>query len=165
MKLKKAAVRNIPRIMELIDQAKEFLRQSGVDHWQGPYPDLARIEKDVAGGKGLLCVQQGVTVGDLCRDFEGDPAYEALQGLWLSDRPYAVVHRLAIDNSYKGQGLATLAFTLAEERCRAAGIYSLRVDTDGVNRIMQHILQKSGYQYCGTICFDNSEKIAFEKLL
>lgn len=165
MKLKKAAVRNIPRIMELIDQAREFLRHNGVDQWQGLYPDLACIEKDVAGGKGLLCVQQGVTVGYLCLDFEGDPAYEALQGRWLSDRPYAVVHRLAIDNSYKGQGLATLAFTLAEERCRAAGIYSLRVDTDGGNRIMQHILQKSGYQYCGTICFDNSEKIAFEKLL
>ena len=165
MKLKKAAVRNIPRIMELIGQAKEFLRQSGVDQWQNGYPDLACIESDVARGTGLLCEQQGTVVGYFCLDFEGEEAYATLQGEWLSDQPYAVLHRLAIDNSYKGQGLATLAFTLAEERCRAAGIYSLRVDTDSGNRIMQHILQKSGYQYCGTICFDNSEKIAFEKLL
>jgi len=30
---------------------------------------------------------------------------------------------------------------------------------------MQHILAKQGFQYRGTIRFDNSEKIAYEKLL
>lgn len=31
--------------------------------------------------------------------------------------------------------------------------------------MMQRVLEKQGFTYCGTVCFDNSEKIAFEKLL
>lgn len=30
---------------------------------------------------------------------------------------------------------------------------------------MQRVLEKQGFTYCGTVCFDNSGKIAFEKLL
>lgn len=39
------------------------------------------------------------------------------------------------------------------------------MDTDNDNQIMKHLLEKNGFQFCGTICFDNSEKIAFEKLI
>ena len=47
----------------------------------------------------------------------------------------------------------------------AKGIFNFRVDTDADNKIMQHILKKNGFTYCGVIWFDHSEKIAFEKLL
>lgn len=36
---------------------------------------------------------------------------------------------------------------------------------DRDNRVMRHLLEKNGFTYCGTIRFDNSEKIAFEKVL
>ena len=78
---------------------------------------------------------------------------------------YATVHRLAIGSAYRGKGIAGLAFALVEELCRERGVPSIRVDTDAGNQAMQHILEKSGFTYCGTITFDNSEKIAFEKLL
>lgn len=41
---------------------------------------------------------------------------------------------------------------------------SFRVDTDEDNHIMKHILSKNGFTYCGTIWFDNSVKIAYEKV-
>ena len=56
-------------------------------------------------------------------------------------------------------------FRFAEELCRERDIRSIRVDTDADNRMMQRVLEKQGFTYCGTVCFDNSEKIAFEKLL
>ncbi len=31
--------------------------------------------------------------------------------------------------------------------------------------MMQRVLEKQGFTYSGTVCFDNSGKIAFEKLL
>ena len=42
---------------------------------------------------------------------------------------------------------------------------SFRIDTDENNEVMKHLLTKNGFTYCGTIWFDNSVKIAYEKLL
>lgn len=65
----------------------------------------------------------------------------------------------------RGKGLSTDAFRLAEELSKARGIDSFQVDTDADNQKMQHVLKKNGFEYCGTIWFDNSEKIAFDKLI
>ena len=48
---------------------------------------------------------------------------------------------------------------------RERGVYSFRVDTDADNRKMRHILEKNGFTFRGTICFDNSEKLAYDKRL
>lgn len=48
---------------------------------------------------------------------------------------------------------------------RERGVFSFRVDTDGDNQIMKHLLAKCGFTYVGDIWFDNSIKIAFEKQL
>lgn len=75
------------------------------------------------------------------------------------------VHRLALDASVRGRGLASQVFEETERLARSREIHSFKVDTDNDNQIMKHLLEKNGFQFCGTICFDNSEKIAFEKLI
>ena len=83
----------------------------------------------------------------------------------LSTQPYVVVHRLALDRHSRGKGLASQVFALAEALAQKRNIHSFKVDTDNDNEIMKHLIEKNGFQYCGTICFDNSEKIAYEKLI
>lgn len=163
MKLRKVKAHEIDTAMALIDQAKAFLRAQGVDQWQSGYPDRACIAVDIDRGKGYFCEEEGAVAGYLCIDFDGEPAYDTLDGAWLTQEPYVVVHRMALDDRVKGRGLASQAFTLVEELARGKGIHSFRVDTDRDNRIMRHLLEKNGFVYCGTIRFDNSEKIAFEK--
>ena len=72
---------------------------------------------------------------------------------------------MAICGEYRGQGIASIAFRLTEKLCIQKGIYSVRVDTDENNTIMRHVLSKNGFNYCGTIWFDNNEKYAYEKIL
>lgn len=165
MELKIAEVLDIPEIMALIAQAKAFLKQNGVVQWQDGYPDLACIERDVARNTGYLCVEQENIIGYLCIDFDGEPAYDKLDGKWLSIQPYVVVHRFALDNTVKGKGIGSKVFQMVGALSRNRGIHSFKVDTDNDNQIMKHLLQKNGFEYCGTICFDNSEKIAYEKLI
>lgn len=165
MQLVLAQPQDIPKAMELINQAKAFLKNSGVDQWQTGYPDKACIEGDIRNKTGYLCLYKGSIVGYLCIDFGGEPAYTQLDGKWLSEQEYVVVHRMALDNSIKGQGLASKIFQLVEELSLARGIHSFKVDTDEDNQIMKHLLQKNGFVYCGSICFDNSRKIAYEKLM
>jgi RimJ/RimL family protein N-acetyltransferase len=53
-----------------------------------------------------------------------------------------------------------------EESCFHKGILSIKADTHKDNRAMQKALYKNGFQYCGIIYLeDNSERIAFEKIL
>ena len=104
-------------------------------------------------------------IGYLCIDFDGEPAYNRLQGKWLLDEPYVVVHRMAIGDAYRGKGIATHAFRLVEKLALQNGVACFRVDTDADNHTMQHILKKNGFYYCGIIRFDNSDKIAFEKTI
>lgn len=165
MELRTAAPEDLGKIMELIDQAKAFLKRNGVDQWQNGYPDQTCIEEDIRKGRGYLCIQDQDVAGYVCIDFEGEPAYDTLDGKWLSIQPYVAVHRLALDASVRGRGLASQVFEETERLARSKEIHSFKVDTDNDNQIMKHLLEKNGFQFCGTICFDNSEKIAFEKLI
>lgn len=165
MEFRQSTNEDIQRNWEIIQEARHYLKSQGIDQWQKEYPDKASIAEDVKRGNGYVLTENGVIVGYVCISFDGEEAYEALRGTWKSIQPYAVIHRLAVDNAHKGQGLASLLFSHGEELCRARGIHSVKIDTDEDNAAMKHLMEKNGYFYCGVITFDNSEKIAFEKLV
>ena len=78
MELKIAKADHLQRIMELINDAKAYLKSCGVDQWQNGYPDQHSIENDIRKGPGYLCIADEKIVGYVCIDFEGEPAYETL---------------------------------------------------------------------------------------
>ena len=162
--LRNARIAEAADAMGLINQAKEHLKAQGIDQWQKGYPDLDCIREDLESQRGYFLVDGSDIIGYLCVDFAGEPAYTSLYGTWKGDGPYGAVHRLAICDAYRGRGIAVTAFELVEELCLQKSIHSIRVDTDENNQKMQHILKKNNFEYCGKIWFDNSEKIAFEKL-
>lgn len=154
--------------MEIIDQAKAFLKYQGIDQWQTGYPDHGCIRGDILSRKGYFLLDSAENIlGYLCIDFDGEPAYKELRGSWLSqgDTGYAVVHRLAFADAARGKGFAGEVFRLVEHKCAENHIRSIRCDTDADNQIMKNLLVKNGFTYCGTIWFDNSVKIAYEKIL
>ena len=164
-RLRAAALSEVELAMDIINQAKAHLRAQGIDQWQTGYPYRDCLERDVRTGKGYFLEEDGIPLGYLCVDFDGEPAYDHLNGTWAREEPYVVVHRLALSDAARGRGAAGTAFQLVEDLCRDRGGREFRVDTDAGNHKMQHILAKQGFQYRGTIRFDNSEKIAYEKLL
>ena len=52
--------------------------------------------------------------------FDGEPAYDAIDGQWLTDEPYVLVHRIAVVDGERGRGVAAEFLhrveTLAQER-------------------------------------------------
>lgn len=72
---------------------------------------------------------------------------------------------MAFGKEFRGKGLAKIAINLIEELCRIKNIKSIRADTDFPNKRMQHILEKNGFKKCGTIVFQGSKKIAYDKVL
>ena len=160
-----AASCELPIAMEIIAQAKAYLRAQGIDQWQDGYPDETSIRADIQRTRGYFLTVDDQIAGYLCVDFGGEPAYANIQGAWLSSGDYAVVHRLALLPAYRGQGLAGSAFALAADLCRIRGVRSLRADTDECNLRMQRAMARAGFARCGTIFFQGGDKIAYERLL
>lgn len=150
---------------EILQEGRQFQREQGFVQWTEDYPNMDTIRGDVAAGTGYALRADGVTAGYLCVDFSGEPAYAEIEGAWGAEQPYAVVHRMAFSRKSRGMGLVDTAFALIEKLCLDRHISYIRVDTDFPNRRMQHILEKNGFIRRGTIVFQGSKKIAYDKLL
>ncbi|NDO47704.1 GNAT family N-acetyltransferase [Clostridium sp. MD294] len=163
--LKQANIEDIEIAMNMIDDGKKYLRQQGIDQWQTGYPDIEIVKEDIMCNRGYFVTDGVNELAYMCVDFEGEPAYKNIKGQWKSNEDYAVIHRLVASKQKVGKGLSDIIIQLVEKLCKQKGINSIKVDTDNKNKIMQHVLQKNGFVYCGTVWFVDSDKIAFEKIL
>ena len=50
------------------------------------------------------------------------------------------------------------AISLIKDFCIENGVNAIRVDTQAENKVMQHILSREGFEYCGLITFDGGER-------
>lgn len=165
LSLRLANTEEISLAMDLLNQAKAYLLSYGNTQWDETYPTRDLLEQDIANDVGYLILDDETPIGYFCGDFDGDPCYEELEGKWLTDRPYIVVHRLGLGDTGRGRGLAPDIFRLIEELALSHGIRSFRIDTDRRNLTMQHLLSKCGFTFCGYVLFAGDKKLAYEKLL
>ena len=97
--------------------------------------------------------------------FDGEPAYDAIEGAWLTDGEYVVLHRMAVADGEKGRGVATEFMRRVEAMAHGRGTGSMRVDTKFDNRYMLRMLGRLGFVYCGKVRYRSGERLAFEKPL
>ena len=145
-----------------IEDARDYHRSLGFVQWHPGYPTLGTVEDDVAKGVGFVFMQDGQITGYCCIVIGEEPAYRQIDGAWKTDRPYAVVHRMAFSRQSRGRGLAGTALSLIKDFCKDHGVDAIRVDTQEENKVMQHILVREGFAYCGLVTFDGGPKLAYE---
>ncbi|MDR0507467.1 MAG: GNAT family N-acetyltransferase [Dysgonamonadaceae bacterium] len=162
---KKAEQADTGRIWQIILQAKEQMRQMNSRQWQDGYPAIENIASDIAKGYGyVLCGNSSVIAyGSVI--FDGESAYNDIQGKWLTDLPYVVIHRLAVADEVKNRGVATLFMQKVQELAKQKGFGSFRIDTNFDNLYMQKILFALNFTYCGEIFYDKNQRRAYEKIL
>ena len=75
---------------------------------------------------------------------------------------YICVHRISVDNEYKGKGLASTI--LDQVVAMYPDYHSVRMDTHHDNLSMQSFLTKYGFKYCGEITLKSGAlRRAYEK--
>lgn len=162
---RKAVLADKETIWKILQQAIERRKEDGSNQWQDGYPNIETIKNDIDINYGFVIELQNNIVGYAAVIFEIEPAYEIIEGKWLSDREYVVVHRVAVSNKATGKGIATHIFKEIEEMAISKNIFSIKVDTNFDNIPMLKILEKLDYTYCGKVYFRGSARKAFEKLL
>lgn len=167
MEFRKAQKTDIPRIMEIIISAQKYMKESGIDQWQNGYPNKESILDDINEGKSYVLERDKEVIATTYLSFDGESDYDFIyEGDWLSNEKYAVIHRIAVDNDLKGQGIAGEVFKFIEEICLQKNIFDIKIDTHRDNKSMQKFLTKNGFKRCGIVYLkDKSERIAFEKRL
>mgnify|MGYP002517367962 CR=1 FL=1 len=163
--LEPARMEEVNVCMEIIKEGKKFQEEQGFTQWTEDYPDKDTIRSDIRKTKGYVLKMDDEIAGYMCIDFDGEPAYDDIQGRWRTEEPYAVIHRMAFRKEFRGIGLTDITFGLIEDLCIQNGIHCIRVDTDFSNKRMQHIFKKNGFENCGRIIFQGSEKLAYDKWL
>lgn len=164
-KLRIATEQDIPMIWPIIQQAILRRKNDGSNQWQDGYPNSETITNDIKKKVGFVGVKNHEIIAYVAIDSAIEPAYEEIEGKWLSDLPYVVIHRVAVSENQLGQGIATKIFYEVEKIALDQNIKSLKVDTNYDNVGMLKILEKINYTYCGEVYFRGSPRRAFEKLL
>lgn len=165
--LRKARTEDSNVIWEILQQAIERRRLDGSNQWQDGYPNPTVIRNDIENGYGFVFVKESEeeVIGYCAIMINDEPAYEAIEGKWLTSGDFIVYHRVAISSGQLGKGLAQEMLRLIEVYALDHGIDSVKVDTNFDNAGMLRILEKLGYVYCGEVYFRGSPRKAFEKVL
>ena len=166
MEFRNATVLDIYGIMKIIEQAQAYFKENGVNQWQNNYPNIETIKNDIEKGYGYVLEDNGKIVGTVAVSFDGEKTYDAIyEGEWLSGGEYAVIHRMAVDNAYKGRELSSVIIKCIENICLDKGVHSIKIDTHSENISMQRVIEKNNFKYCGIIYVeDKSARLAFEKI-
>ena len=157
-RVRQAREADLPRILEIYEYARSFMANTGnPNQWGKTHPPREILEADIPAGN-LYVVEDGMIHGVFALFLEPDPTYGYIEdGAWVTDSPYATIHRVAADGS-GGVFPAVLGFV--EQRNS-----HVRIDTHQDNRVMQHILAKYGFSRRGIIYLQNGEpRIAYEKV-
>ena len=162
MKLRLANENEVDKCYKCIEDARAYHKTLGFVQWHPDYPTKQTIIDDVKNKIGYAFIDENKVIGYCCIIIGDEPAYYKIDGEWKTDRPYAVVHRMAFCKEARGKSLSKEAFNLIKDFCLSNNIDAIRVDTQDENVVMKHILEREGFLYCGLIQFDGGPKLAYE---
>lgn len=161
--IRKAEISDLNAIAQIIKDAQALLKERGVDQWQDGYPDKSVLCSDIANSECYLKIYNGEVAATAVISAAGEVTYNTIEGSWLDDKPYIVIHRLAVSHKFRNRGFAKELFAFAERLCKELDIESIRVDTHAHNRAMQTLLKSLGYKPCGEITLlSGSKRIAWQ---
>lgn len=162
MKIRRARRDDLDTIMKIVEQSKRYMIEQGnAKQWDDNYPSLEIIEADIDANCGYVVVVNGGIAGYFYFSRDGEqPEYNEIQGEWLSDEPYGVLHRCVTGGARNGAGQAMLDWCFEQ-------IGNIKIDTKAENIPMRKLLEKNGYVYCGEVYYehasDDGKRMVFQK--
>ena len=171
MKIRKTTPNDLEAVMEIYTYARTYMAENGnPNQWQTTHPPKEVIQADINAGLSYVCTSNiGCTsnMGCVCENeilavfyfnIEEEPTYSKIDGQWLSDAPYGVVHRIARGPKGKGAGAYALNWCTSQHP-------NIRIDTHKDNAPMLKLLENLGYTYCGVIWLENGdERLAYQRV-
>ncbi|MFI3277512.1 MAG: GNAT family N-acetyltransferase [Rikenellaceae bacterium] len=159
MRVTKATLSDIDQVMAIYAMAVRYMQENGnPTQWQGGYPFREIVEEDISLGRlYLLRNDNSEIIAQFCFYIGDDPTYAYIDGQWLNDNSYGVVHRIASSGKTRSVAKICLDWCFSEHP-------NIRIDTHSDNHKMQQTLRESGYVECGEIIvYNGTRRVAFQR--
>jgi len=158
MTIRKTKPEDLIKVMQIYEEARTFMHQNGnPNQWTNGHLVQGIIEADIQAQKSYVCLNDDEIVAVFYFNIEEDPTYKKIDGSWLDDRPYGVIHRIARGRNGKGGGAFCINWCFEQHP-------NIRIDTHKDNAPMMALMDKLGFTKCGTIWLSNGdERTAFQK--
>ena len=148
LEFKRARQTDIDGICALVASAIIHMQEQKIFQWDEKYPtrvdfldDLRENTLFVGTIEGKLAVT--FTVNQTC-----DPEYD--DGDWkYPDEEYRIIHRLCVNPTFQGRGVAGCTLRHIEEELRRQGIGAVRLDSFTQNPTAVALYTKNGYERTG----------------
>ena len=168
MELIRAAEGDLPELLNLYERVAAEMEKSGLRQWHwGVYPTEEMIRDDVA--QGLMYIQRidGAVAGAVAV-FNGVDEPEYAEVPWTCGVNPGYFHRLAVEPSMQGMGIAGGILDDVQQILRSQGCDSVRCDTNDKNARARRLYEKMGFSACGPVVWDDTPGeayTAFDKAL
>ena len=153
-----ALLSDMPKILEIYAIARQYMRDNGnPTQWGDSYPEEEALLNDISLNRLYVCENDGIINGVFMFVLGEEPTYAVIEdGTWPTDEPYGTIHRVASDGVRGGVFDECIAYCREQMPC-------LRIDTHHNNLTMQHLIERSGFDYCGVIYVpDGSPRKAYQ---
>lgn len=168
--IRPATTEDLDAMEEIINQAKAYLAEQGSPQWQNGYgPNREKMAADIANGESYVLIADDKVAGVSALMAGTDPVYTSIkEGTWEEKYPeYLSIHKIAVDQGIRGQGISKLFLQLLITVGRTIGYRDLRIDTHEMNTIMQKVILSVGFNYRGIVTFPipDGERKSYQILL
>ena len=151
---------DLAAIEAIYAEARAYMKETGnADQWGTRYPETALILADIAENALYTVRIDGEIAAVFYFRIGSDDTYREIDGAWQNETPYAVIHRVAVSDSFRGCGVARAIFDF----CYAC-FPNLKIDTHENNLPMQRTLERNGFRRCGTVYTESGDaRIAYQR--
>ena len=157
---------DVDKIVQILNDAISFLKESGSSQWQSGYPNRATVEDDIKNGCAWVLTVDNEIAGYAAVVIGRDSNYAKIDGEWNNDvDSYATIHRIAISSKFRGMHLTQFFLSNIISLTYAQEIHNFRIDTGEKNKIVQHIATSHNFIKRGIIQVDdpiNPDRLAYE---
>ena len=157
----------LERVVKIIEEGREFLKEQGVNQWQHGSPSRDEIINDINQGISYVYERSDEIVATaMLTTFDED--YENYPTFWSENSSYLAIHRLATAKQFRNQGIMREFMEAIHFFAKSQNIKFLRIDTHFDNKIMKKFLSNFGFEERGIIkltmknILDDKERVAYE---
>lgn len=154
--MRKAGLEDLKGIMEILKGTILEMNDDNNYQWDENYPQEKDFMKDIEKGDLYINEREDILLGFVCINKTEPVEYNGLN--WSLKEEAMVVHRMAVNLSFRRNGVGTELMKFADELAIKNNIRYLKTDTYSTNTKMNALFVKCGYKKIGEMSFLGKEK-------
>ncbi|MFM1580718.1 hypothetical protein ABGF48_00690 [Helcococcus bovis] len=146
-----AKIDDFNSILDVYKIARTLMKETGnPNQWGDNRPTEEAVLEDIKASK-MYVIEENTEILGVFSLQDVDYDYVNIDGKWLNDEKYIVIHKVASSGNKKGIFSEIINYVYSKTK-------NIRIDTHEDNKVMQKLLVDNGFTYCGVVFIEGKLK-------